>query len=125
MPENGSGNDIDHLQISIEANAGKAASGIDRLAEALGKLKTQATGFNVNFGNLSQELKAFANINLAGVSATINSIVKLGKNIGILIVMTFVRLLDMSVGMILLKWELIRKLKKHTTPTFAPFFLMM
>ena len=44
MPENGSGNDIDHLQISIEADAGKAASGIDRLAKAFDTLKTSTSG---------------------------------------------------------------------------------
>ena len=74
MPENGSGNDIDHLQISIEADAGKAASGIDRLAEALDKLRPNSVAINKSlFSDLADGLKPLAELKLSGVGSTLSS----------------------------------------------------
>lgn len=82
MPENGSGNDIDHLQISIEADAGKAASGIDRLATALGKLRDASSGADYSsLRGLSDSLKTLSGLKLSGVGSTLNAITKLAKEV--------------------------------------------
>lgn len=78
MPEN----EIDQLSISVKASATDAANGIDRVAEALGKLGDKAAGVDYSsLRNLSDNLKSLAELKLSGVGTTINAIAKLSKNV--------------------------------------------
>lgn len=71
MPENGSGNDIDHLQISIEANAAKAAMGIERLALALGTLKTSTSGVSEMLSGIVDSLQKLSQTNNISVKVKV------------------------------------------------------
>lgn len=76
MPENGSGNDIDHLQISIEASAGKAAMGIERLALALGTLKTSTSGVSEMLSGIVDSLQKLSQTN--NISVKVKTFEKIG-----------------------------------------------
>ena len=76
MPENGSGNDIDHLQISIEADAGKAASGIDRLAKAFDTLKTSTSGVSEMLSGIGDSLQKLSQTN--NISVKVKAFEKIG-----------------------------------------------
>lgn len=76
MPENGSGNDIDHLQISIEANAAKAAMGIERLALALGTLKTSTSGVSEMLSGIVDSLQKLSQTN--NISVKVKAFEKIG-----------------------------------------------
>lgn len=69
--------DIDTLQIEIEANANEAVSGIDKLAETLGKLKNAVKG-GVGLNTTSKQMQALVDATKGATSAS-NKIGKLAS----------------------------------------------
>lgn len=76
----GEENNIDHLQIQIDTDAGKAASGLDRLATSLDKLGRASGTINKSFfSDLAAGLKPLADLDLKGVGTTLNAVAKIPK----------------------------------------------
>ena len=71
---------IDNLEIQIETNARSATSGIDRLAQSLGKLRTavgDSSGLASNLTHLSNAMKNFSGVGKINLTAQINQLSKL------------------------------------------------
>lgn len=71
-----SGVTMDKVVISIESDAGKATSGIDKLTVSLGNLKTAISGGFNNLNTLSTALEKLTSIDLSSISGNIAKPVK-------------------------------------------------
>lgn len=73
---------IDNLEIQIDANAKRATSGVDALAESLGRLKTavgNTSGLAANLTQISTALKSFSGLGKINLTSPIKQLEKLNS----------------------------------------------